>query len=539
MTAVGSPAAASSAGRRIAAAAAAAAIGLIASRALALDVPKAPIKREQLQPQPRVVPPLVFRPLPGNLPDLKVARAWIGRPLPGGGYGPLAGNPVAGQQVHLLCDFVNLGSSRMCPVEPCRWKIGFYIDDLLVGEQPFDRAPSGQTMTGALPFTIPRDGTHRYACKADFEGKITEQSEDNNRLEVLYLAGVGDSPGYGVVVGDEPTGYSLDGAFLRVTALTVDDADGHIVARLENAGAPMLADARVRLYQDNVQIKECAWPKGMKQTSCSTYAYDKWSPPQLQRCTASHDAKVHAQIIAGQGEHEAVTTGKYREAVLHARQDLSADHLTKDPIGRLSAVFSNKGLCDSTTWSYRVSVVGGQTLMTSGILGSLARGQITQGPINPQPPAGMVQIKVEVLPANPAMELSTANNVLTHFTSVVLTGFDLAPVDLKLRGEVNLWDDAQRSTPEYNEIIPVIRNVGDADMPGLHVKYLIFIDGVATSPQARDCLMGLDKGDEVMFDSWCMTGAHLPPGEHTVLFKITSGDANVGNNSLTKTFYRP
>ncbi len=329
------------------------------------------------------------------------------------------------------------------------------------------------------------------------------------------------------------------GTNLRVVNLFIDQANGYVSATVENLGSPMTRDAKIRLYFNNVQIKECAWPMTLKKTMCSKYAFEPNDPPP--KCNwGKMDVKVHVQIIAGEGEHEADKSGQYKEGMLYARQDLTVDHFTKDPGNRTQVVFRNKGICDSSTWSYKVYKDGMQLIQTKGPLGSLKAGGMTMDTLNPQPPQGTTSLKVEVVPTNPEYELRSDNNTYSADISGLSynpSGFDLTVTDIKLRGETPGGRNLSPDNIDYYTIIPIIKNIGNADMPALSIKFETFIDGVSSGENL--CSFSLERQQEFIFPDYCRTGATLPPGTHSVKFQIKTHDFFDGNNSLSKTMLRP
>jgi hypothetical protein len=281
------------------------------------------------------------------------------------------------------------------------------------------------------------------------------------------------------------------------------------------------------------------WPKTLNKTMCSKYAFEPNDPPP--KCNwGKMDVKVHVQIIAGDGEHEADKSGKYKEGMLYARQDLMVDHFTKDPGNRLQVVFRNKGICDSSTWSYKVYKDGVQLIQTKGPLGSLKAGEISTDTLSPQPPQETTSLKVEVVPTNPEYELRLDNNSYTADISGLSynpSAFDLTVTDIKLRGETPEGRILPPDNASYYTIIPIVKNISYVDMPAIHLKFETFIDGVSLGE--RSCYTGLDRQQEFTFGNYCNTGATLPPGTHTVKFQIKTHDAFDGNNSLNKTMFRP
>jgi hypothetical protein len=476
-------------------------------------------------PKPPIKP---LPPGPSSLPDLKVNKVWIGKVLPGGNYVPLTGDPMLGDQVRLVCEYSNIGVDRKCAgFFDCPGKIGLYIDGQLVGWNGIGELPSGGNQTETFLYKINKEGIHKFECVLDYENKITEQTKSNNKMAMTYKVAVTDAPSYG------------PGTNLRVTNLPIDQASGYVVAMVENLGSPMTWDAKIRLYFNNVQMKECVWPKTVNKMICSKYAFEPNDPPP--KCNwGKIDVKVHAQIIAGTGEHEADKSGKYKEGMLYARQDLMVDHFTKDPGNRLQVVFRNKGICDSSTWSYKVYKDGVQLIQTKGPLGSLKAGGISTDTLNPQPPQGTASLKVEVVPTNPEYELRSDNNSYSAGISGLPynpSAFDLTVTDIKLRGETPEGRILPPDNASYYTIIPIIKNISYVDMPAINLKFETFVDGVSSGE--RDCSTSLDRQQEFTFGNYCNTGVTLPPGTHTVKFQIKTNDAFGGNNVLTKTMFRP
>jgi hypothetical protein len=471
--------------------------------------------------------------------DFKVLRVWVGKLRSGGGPGveSLSGPVAPGNWVQLVCEYKNIGSDSACAGGGCAGKVVLFADGQPVTSQALQGSPSGQTITVTAPWHATVSGLHTFACALVPDAGVTDAQQGNNRMEGSMTV---VSALKSALREKENTGPMLDilGVDLRVTALTVDDATGAVTATVENMGGPMHYDALVRLYQDNVQFKECNWPKGVRTTICRAYCFDQLSPLQIRRCTIPGDRKIHAQIIRNLAEKALSLAGQYRETVLHARQDLAVERLSKDPAGRIKAVFRNRGLCDSGTWSCAAWTAPGQTFATCGTNGGLTRNQQVEALLNPQPPAGAQQVTVKVLPTKPADELNTTNNTFSQSLGGILSGFDLVPTDIRLYGDGDLPSVTPWGYEQAYMVVPVVRNIGDAEMPGMHINYKIFIDGVDTNT-AGECSMGLSPGEELAFRNYCLTRFIVPPGEHQVQFVIMTNDANVHNNGLMKTLYRP
>jgi len=99
------------------------------------------------------------------------------------------------------------------------------------------------------------------------------------------------------------------------------------------------------------------------------------------------------------------------------------------------------------------------------------------------------------------------------------------------------WGDKYRDEDVYYEICPIVKNIGNADMPYSFLEVETFIDGVSSGK--GNCNTSLPKQKELTFWNLCQTGAILPRGIHTVKFQINTQDVFNGNNSLNKTMFRP
>jgi hypothetical protein len=382
-------------------------------------------------------------------------------------------------------------------------------------------------------------GVHKIACDLVPAAGVVEAQAGNNHAEgTVAVAAVVRAP----LAGRLDAGKALDliPPDLRVTALTVDDATCAVTAQLENAGGRMHYDALVRLYQGGVlagvQLKECAWPQGVRSTICRGYCVFN-RPYNPVRCTVPGDHAIDALIVTNPAEKVASQANLHHQATLHARQDLAVEGLRADPLGRLSVVVRNRGLCDSGTWGIAAAANGLQ-FATGGTNAALMRNQEVSWSVDPPPPAGAQQIFVKILPSTPASELNAGNNEALISVATVVSGFDLVPVDIRLAGDYEPPSTTPWGYEGAYKVVPVLRNIGSADMPGMKVHYKVFIDG-ADANAVGDCSMGLGKGEELAWSSYCMTGVIIPQGQHEVQFVILTTDANVHNNTLTKTLYRP
>jgi len=328
---------------------------------------------------------------------------------------------------------------------------------------------------------------------------------------------------------------------LRVTALTVDDTTCAVTAKVENLGGSMHYDSLVRLSKNDVQFKECLWPKEVRATICRGYCLGQMDPVPL-RCATPRNDKVSAQIIRNLSENVFSEAGQYRQTTLHARQDLAVERLSKDPRGRIKAFIRNRGLCDAFNFSV-AAWTEGEAYTAGPTFGTLERNAQFSWYLEPQPPTGAEVVFVKVLPSQPLNELDWTNDLLAAHLDSIRSGqghdYDLVPTDIRLFGDYDYLSPAPWVYEQSFKVVPVVRNIGNAETNGLSLKWKIYIDGVDAGGTGG-CSMGLQPGEELALGaSYCHTGVTIPPGEHNVQFVILTNDANVSNNSLSKTFYRP
>jgi hypothetical protein len=332
------------------------------------------------------------------------------------------------------------------------------------------------------------------------------------------------------------------GVNLRVTDLKIDDATGYVYASVENIGTPMTKDAKVILYMSNVPLREFAWSKTLSKRTCSKTIFEPTDSPACRRCEGRSDYKIHFQVIEGEGEHHSSNTGTYKEGTLHARQDLAVEYLTVDPGGRKSVLIGNRGIADSTTWKCKV-YWNNILKQTSSVNASVAAHTFSSVLLDPQPPANVREIKVEIVPTNPENEADTADNILKFYAPFnLVSAFDLRVMDIQLYGEAMWQQFVQRPQDCGNEgfysLVPTIKNISNnKNMPALQLKYETLIDGVSTGE--RTVSMGLDAQQSLKLGVSYAWTSILPPGTHTVKFKINTTDGFSGNNAFEKVMYRP
>ncbi len=361
---------------------------------------------------------------------------------------------------------------------------------------------------------------------------------------VVFAAGAPSSrvPRTTARPGPSISALKPQGVNLRVTDLKIDDAMGYVYASVENVGTPMTKDAKVILYMGNVPIREYVWSKTLNKRTCSKTMLEQTDPAGCRRCEGRSDYKIHFQIVEGQGETHFDNSGTSKEGTLHARQDLAVEYLTADPMGRKSVLIGNRGIADSTTWKCKV-YWNNILKQTSALNGAIAAHAFASVPLDPQPPSNVREIKVEIVPTDPLNELDSANNSTKFYMPFnPVSNFDLRVMDIQLYGEAMWQVFAQRpqdcGNEEFYKLIPTIKNISsNKNMPALQLKYETLIDGVSTGEKTYS--IGLDAQESLkMGISYAWTST-LPPGTHTVTFRINTNDSFNGNNSLTKVMYRP
>jgi hypothetical protein len=506
---------------------------------------------------------------PALLPDLKSNKVWIAKytpPKTTTQYVPLTGDLTVGEKVYLVCEFSNIGGDLKG-----NWRIGHYVDGNLVYYQNLGDIPAGHSQNPAGWYIPDKEGTHQYECVLDYERTISEQNKENNKMSIQFKvvkqpiipkpisqekppmtpksqAKTRDLPPG--TVTDEETGYCLIGVppKLRITNFLINDANGYIAAIVENVGGCLTKDATIRIYIDNVLIKECGLLKSLNKQFCSKYAFDPedWPlPPQLQKCCwGGGNHEVHVDVFPDVFEPGTTPdSSDIKKGVLHARQDLSVEYFTKDPGNRIKVVFMNRGICDSSTWSYKVRSATWPLIQTSGLLGSIKRGENVIDTLNPQPPEGTESLSVVVVPTYPEHELRSDNNHYSASISYLYFGFHLVVKEIKLIGELLKYDeqfgDSIKTVPGFYTIVPIIKNIGNEDMPRVLLKFETFIDGVSSGEQS--CITGLPRQKELWFANFCTTDVILPSGKHTVKFQLKGVGSNPfgANDYLIRTMIRP
>jgi len=331
------------------------------------------------------------------------------------------------------------------------------------------------------------------------------------------------------------------GVNLRITDLRIDDATGYVCASVENVGTPMTKDAKVTMYMGDVPLRQFTWSKTLTKRTCSKTILEPTDPAGCNRCEGRSDYKIRLQITEGEGEKHFSTTGTYKEGTLHARQDLTVEYLTVDPGGRIGVLIDNKGIADSTTWKCKV-YWNGILKQTTSLNGGIPAHGFASFLLNPQPPR-LRRLKIEIVPTDPLNEANTANNVVEFLSPFSLvSSFDLKVMDIQLYGEV-IWQQFAQypqdcGSENFYSLIPTIKNISGKNMPpGAIMKYETFVDGVSSGVQTIG--MGLNAGESVQLGVSYGAKSILPPGTHTVKFRIDTADGFTGNSVFEKVMYRP
>lgn len=331
------------------------------------------------------------------------------------------------------------------------------------------------------------------------------------------------------------------GVNLRVTDLKIDDATGYVYASVENTGTPMTKDAKVRMYMGDSLLREFIWSKELIKRTCSKTVFESTDPAGCSRCEGRSDRNIRFQIVEGDGERHFSTTGLSKEGTLHARQDLAVEYLTVDPGGRISAFIGNRGIADSTTWRCKV-YWNGILKQTSAFNGAIAAHRFVSFLLDPQPPQ-LRTLKIEIVPTDPLNELNAANNIQEFISPFnLVSNFDLRVMDIQLYGEVMWRWMAQYpqdcGSDNFYSLIPTIKNISNKTVPpGVIMKYETFVDGVSSGVNSIG--MGLNPGESQQLGVSYGAKTILPPGTHTVKFKIDTADGFTGNSVLEKVMYRP
>ena len=495
-----------------------------------------PILKQKIETTPQQPPALAApKPLPPGLPDLQVTRVFLSKPYQ---KTPLTTSPLLGDKIDFCCHYANNGKDIPGSSWTLLWKLAFHLDGNLAATYDAGPMTSGESNTICTPYTVNKEGFHEVDCVLDTQNKISETSESNNRKTTTYSVAVTDSP--------MPSGLGVN---LRVTDLAIGN-DGLVAATVQNFGpSDMAFDAKIRLYRDNVQFKECLWPKNLNKTVCAKNIFDPVAPgtPPIVCNWGKQDYKIHAQIIAELGQPQVDKSGRYKQGMLYARQDLYAAYFYEDAISKnVGIVVGNKGVCYATPWSYKF-YIDGNLKETGPLMGGLlkkneyARFLLKSQALLTDSVKRNSQFKFEVVPQYPDYEQNTGNNVYQVKGLSTASGVDLAVTAIKFLGETNLGFNYTPDDSNYFRIVPYFKNISSTKMSQGMIKMETFVDGVSKGEE--ECYCGLAAGEEIPASD-CSPHAFgafpiLATGSHTVRFVITVLDANIYNNHLVKTMVRP
>jgi hypothetical protein len=157
--------------------------GILAA-VLALSTAPA-VARDGQKKQPPVQDSNQKPPVPAVLlPDLKINKIYFGiyiDPNPSQAFTMIRGDLKLGQTVFLVCELTNAGRDSKGP-----WRLGLYIDDVLVGNNAMGDLAGGKNLLGFGVWTPKHAGIHKFRCVLDDLKQILESSENNNLLEVMF-----------------------------------------------------------------------------------------------------------------------------------------------------------------------------------------------------------------------------------------------------------------------------------------------------------------------------------------------------------------
>jgi hypothetical protein len=124
-------------------------------------------------------------PLPAILlPDLKINKIYFGTyidPNPSQSFTMIRGDLKLGQTVFLVCELTNAGRDSKGP-----WRLGFYIDDVLVGNNALGDLAGGKGLLGFGVWTPKKEGIHNFRCVLDDQKQVAESNENNNLMEIMF-----------------------------------------------------------------------------------------------------------------------------------------------------------------------------------------------------------------------------------------------------------------------------------------------------------------------------------------------------------------
>ena len=184
------------------------------------------IMRDARLPIPTVCAPL-------DKPDLWAEDIWIGAgPSYPGYHTRIKRNVAPGDTIYLVLSHSNQGAA----IVQQWWKIGYYIDGVLVHSSDNRDMNSGGYGTDAVAVVAPQtEGVHYYECRMDYENSIPESDERNNRMEIPFRVGPSTT-----ISGDLPD--------LIVSDIRVDGRN--IEIWIQNVGGGVVKPLSLQGYMD-------------------------------------------------------------------------------------------------------------------------------------------------------------------------------------------------------------------------------------------------------------------------------------------------
>lgn len=311
----------------------------------------------------------------------------------------------------------------------------------------------------------------------------------------------------------------------RITDFTLDPRT--FVARLSarNFGGAMKQDAQVVLKLGQEQIQALTWPKGRETFAWGDRLFSISGEPHLAECKLIGGGQVclRAEILSLEIQGNPYP-GLYDMECVPCWQDLMVAGFQWHSTGKLTFSVGNAGYCPSGSWTYRLYRMG-ELVETSPRFGSQPPGVWTQVTANYSMPAsagGSCLFRVDVIPDNAGQDNNSANNSCEFRVVPDWRAFDVIISDIRVAGEVENWENNPPATDAYWQLIPILKNTGNASYPEVYAHIQVAIDGRQVMDQR--VTIALDPHEEVAI---CHSrfGIHmpvLPYGNHEVTVAVSN-----------------